>query len=84
MTDALTLREWALWRRFYDDEPWGPERDDARSEVMRLRLLGSFAGQHHSEMTPWEYPYSTANAMAEEAEKLERAAEKMRAEKAAK
>lgn len=78
MLGAMTLRDMQRWRMFYATEPWGPERDDMRAEVQRLRMLGGSVGQHHGQMIPWHYPYSLEAELDKAAKKLEQEAEAAR------
>lgn len=76
MVEEMTFEQWARWKRFYDAEPWGPERDDIRFEVLRLRLLGQFSGHPAHSLPPFTWPHDRSKEIAEEADKLaKRAAE---------
>lgn len=53
----MSFGQWLRWRDYYAAEPWGPERDDLRAEVGRLRDAAMRLPQE-IEVPHWEHPYA--------------------------
>ena len=66
----MSFGQWLRWRDYYAAEPWGPERDDLRAEVGRLRDAAMRLTQE-VEVPSWEYPYATDTDIDGAAEAIE-------------
>lgn len=59
----LTAKQFDDWLEDYNDNPWGPLRDDLRMEVLRQRILQGIFGDQESldDMPGPIWPYKSAN-----------------------
>lgn len=70
----MTWEQLNGWRRYYESDPWGQERQDIRQEVLRLRLLHAFSGGDEYSAPPFAWPHDASQAIKSEFDELDKAA----------
>jgi hypothetical protein len=63
---ALSARQWSGWETFWQEEPWGDVRADAREEASQIRLLRRAFGGESGEAVSATWPYFGEGVSAEE------------------
>lgn len=57
MLAELTPTQLADWIAYYNRNPWTPDRDDLRQEVLICRLLGIYSGAPIESLPSPIFPY---------------------------